>query len=471
MCFFDEARPAINAIEMSESGDFLVAKYNGAADMWYTKPPLSIWCQVLFIKLLGPTELAARLPSAFAALGLVLLLLWFAKKNGAIWWGYFSAMILLTTSGFIGEHVARTADPDTLLCLFTTAYMLLFYQYTESKETKYLFYCGIAIAWAGLTKGVAGFLLLPGILLYAIYYRHLGGMLKKPSTYGAVAVAVLPVLLFYYLREQYNPGYIEAVFENELGGRFSEVIEGHQHPFNYYFKFIWKSHFTFWLAYIPLAIWLAIKSEPAQRRLQFLIFSTVIIYLLLVSSAQTKVFWYTAPVFPLLALSIGYALWELCKKLTDVFIDLYPQRSTRFVFPALFVLALFFFPYKSIVEKIYHPKVIYAENTYGPYLKKKHPLAKQIIIPSVGKYNPSVGKYNPSVGKYNGHIDYYCKALKSKGFNISQKYSHELHVNDTLLICEQPNYDDVSRIFILDVLERQNSCTLFLVVDKREEFK
>lgn len=109
------------------------------------------------------------------------------------------------------------------------------------------------------------------------------------------------------------------------------------------------------------------------------------------------------------------------------------------------------------MKKINHPKVIYAENTYGPYLKKKHPLAKQIII--------------PSVGKYNGHIDYYCKALKSKGFNISQKYSHELHVNDTLLICEQPNYDDVSRIFILDVLERQNSCTLFLVVDKREEFK
>ena len=48
---WDEARLAINAYEMLKNGDFIVTHYDNNPDMWNTKPPLMIWCQVFFMKI------------------------------------------------------------------------------------------------------------------------------------------------------------------------------------------------------------------------------------------------------------------------------------------------------------------------------------------------------------------------------------------------------------------------------------
>jgi len=40
---WDEARLAVNATEMLQSGDWLVTRYDGSSDLWNTKPPLLIW--------------------------------------------------------------------------------------------------------------------------------------------------------------------------------------------------------------------------------------------------------------------------------------------------------------------------------------------------------------------------------------------------------------------------------------------
>ena len=37
---WDEARNAVNAYEMSKSGQFLIKTYEGQPDLWETKPPL-----------------------------------------------------------------------------------------------------------------------------------------------------------------------------------------------------------------------------------------------------------------------------------------------------------------------------------------------------------------------------------------------------------------------------------------------
>jgi 4-amino-4-deoxy-L-arabinose transferase-like glycosyltransferase len=53
---WDEARQAVNALEMWENGNFLVTHFEGSPDMWSTKPPLLIWLQVALIGLLGPVS-------------------------------------------------------------------------------------------------------------------------------------------------------------------------------------------------------------------------------------------------------------------------------------------------------------------------------------------------------------------------------------------------------------------------------
>src|SRR5437588_1640730 len=67
----DEGLNAEAAREMLESGNWIVPTFNGQPRT--AKPALLYWLQVAAYRRLGVTEFAARLPSALAALGTVLL--------------------------------------------------------------------------------------------------------------------------------------------------------------------------------------------------------------------------------------------------------------------------------------------------------------------------------------------------------------------------------------------------------------
>jgi len=54
----DEPRYARAAVEMAESGNYLLPTFNG--QIWFDKPPLLYWLMSLPIRLKGPTELACR---------------------------------------------------------------------------------------------------------------------------------------------------------------------------------------------------------------------------------------------------------------------------------------------------------------------------------------------------------------------------------------------------------------------------
>ena len=55
---FDESRLANSALEMNRNHDFLVVHYKLEPEMWSVKPPLMIWSQVFFMKIVGENELA-----------------------------------------------------------------------------------------------------------------------------------------------------------------------------------------------------------------------------------------------------------------------------------------------------------------------------------------------------------------------------------------------------------------------------
>src|SRR5690606_9717613 len=99
---WDEARLAINAYEMSQNGNLIVTYFDGAPDMWNTKPPLLIWIQALFIKMFGFNELAIRLPSAIAALFTCVVILIFSEKYlKNFWFGFIAVVVLVTSQGYI----------------------------------------------------------------------------------------------------------------------------------------------------------------------------------------------------------------------------------------------------------------------------------------------------------------------------------------------------------------------------------
>lgn len=165
---WDESIPAVHTYEMWKNGNYMVTTYEGRPDMWYTKPPLLVWCQLLFVKLIGYNELAMRLPSALAGLFTVLILIWGLKKQtGKPLIGYLAGLALVTFNGYITIHGTRTGDPDSLLTLFLTAAAFIYFLIHEKKiSITYYVLFFLLITAAVMTKGVAGMLIMPGIALH-----------------------------------------------------------------------------------------------------------------------------------------------------------------------------------------------------------------------------------------------------------------------------------------------------------------
>lgn len=334
---WDEARNAANALEMLRTGDLLVTRYYGQPDLWNTKPPVAIWLSAASMGLFGVSEFALRLPSAAAALGTALIVYGFTTRVAdSRWTGLLAALALMSTAGYVGPHIARTADYDALLALFTTAQAVAFYLAVERSEATgrpappWLLAFGLAGALALLAKGVAGALLLPGCALFAVLRGKLGVLARSPAAWGAAALLAGPPAAYYLLREAAAAGYLAAVAANELGGRFAAPLDGHQAPWHYYLSEltgawprwlrwptagaqVWGSAFPWsWLLPFSALAALTAARAPVRRATLFLVL-LIVSYLLIVSSAQTKLNWYLAPLFPLIAVvtALGaHRIWE-----------------------------------------------------------------------------------------------------------------------------------------------------------------
>lgn len=238
---FDEGRNAINAFEMYlNPKSFIYTTFEKTIDTWNTKPPLLIWLQVLFMYILGPGEWAIRLPSALAGVGIAFLLYAFIKRISApIWVTIYGLILLFSNWFFTGIHVLRTGDYDTLLTFFTLGFAFYFFNYSNSKNQKELIVSCIFLTLGILTKGIAAFFFVPGILIYLILFGEIKNIFLSLSFWKAVLIPVFLGLGYYLIRELVTPGYIELVWLNEIGGRYTQVENsGNIQSYGYYFKLI-----------------------------------------------------------------------------------------------------------------------------------------------------------------------------------------------------------------------------------------
>lgn len=173
MRWWDESLYAVNTYEMIGNKKFFTAYFNGNIDLFNTKPPLILWVQIVFVKLLGYNELALRLPSAISAALTVILLFSFVNKrfNSVIAW--FTALILLTAQGFIDFHTARTADADSLLTLLTLLSNICFINYLEKNKSIYILYFFCFLTLAFCTKMYAALLFLPAHFFILLQVKKL----------------------------------------------------------------------------------------------------------------------------------------------------------------------------------------------------------------------------------------------------------------------------------------------------------
>jgi 4-amino-4-deoxy-L-arabinose transferase-like glycosyltransferase len=425
---WDEARLAMNSWEMLMNKNYLVSYFGNSPDMWNTKPPMMLWAQVVFSKLLGPGELAVRLPSAISALltaFLIIIIGWKYLRNIKL--GYVMMFVLITSSGYISMHGTRTGDYDSLLTFWTTCFLFSFFYYIHTENKRYLIITAFLMALAVLTKSIQGMIFLVPMVIYYFYEVKSLRIFSKKYFYGSVLLFLIPVLLFYFAREHFNPGFLKAVWENELGGRYGKTLENHDHPFSLYFDRIRTVDFWYWYLFVPIGIFFGVLS-PDRNLKKLTIFSTMcaFFYLLIISNSKTKLTWYNIPAFPFLSILAGIGFYYLFAHLNDFIFNKFKIRYVGVVLACI----ILFFPYYKIFNEVYRPTESNIEGynyNLSYFLKNCHE--------NKSKFENATLFYK---GHENGQINYYVQLLNAQGKNIRYiKEQTELKKGDQVVASEE----------------------------------
>jgi 4-amino-4-deoxy-L-arabinose transferase-like glycosyltransferase len=446
---WDESRLASNAYEMHTNGNLIVTYYEGEPEMWNTKPPLVIWMQLIFIKLIGFNELAIRLPSAIAGLLTCITLLFFSHKFFKTYLvGAFAALVLVTTNGYVDTHAIRTGDYDGPLALFTTIFVLASFLYAESENRKWLLPLFAGISLAVLTKSVQPLLFLPGIALYFLLEKKLSLLFTKRFITGCVITGAI-VGAYYIGREIMNEGYLLAVWNNELGGRYFNGLEENNAGPTYYLTRMPGYLYPYWIWFLPVAIISGLISKDKNIK-HFTLFNVIVTfsYFTFITISKTKLYWYTVPLFPLLGLFIAVLLFQVCNYLKGM------KNLNKFPAAAVaMVCIVFLYPYQKIGRKVYHPNDYKWETMY------------KISIPLQNAFHNKItmDKRVIAYTDYDQHFKVYTDALRDRGELINYKQPENLVQGDTVIASEEQVFKTIEQKYDAELLQDEKGARIYFI--------
>lgn len=459
---WDEARLAVNAYEMLRNGNWIVTHFEGLPDMWNTKPPLLIWIQVLFMKTIGVNELAVRLPSSIAVvLTCVALLIFTRKYLKNTWFGVITVFVLITSQGYLSLHAGRTGDYDALLSLFTTVGGLLFFSFCHTQKPLHLYLFFLFTSLGVLTKSVTGLLFIPAIMAYALISRRFISLIRSRHFYLGLFSSLALVGGYYLLREAYNPGYIQAVTQNELGGRYLEVLEDHHEGYWFYYHNLVNYRLKEWIALLPcgIAIGLLLK-DRRYRNLTLFSLLMILEFFLVISGGQTKLEWYDVPMYPFLAILITLFLDFGFRFLAN---NPWINQTIRWnILPLVFLFLAGIGPYQKILDKTHKPKEtgwavdFYKVSNYlREAIKGQHNLDGQFLL----------------FDGYAAHNRFYMSILAEKGVKVSFKDWTRLEPGDTVFAWQKNVKQYVQAHYNQEIVSRNGLIVTYKILERSENPK
>jgi 4-amino-4-deoxy-L-arabinose transferase-like glycosyltransferase len=434
---------------MYQTHNWLVRTYDFVPENYELKPPLLTWIQVGSMQLFGLNELAIRLPSvvfSLITLFLLFLLVYHMTRNHYL--GLLASTIVATSAGFYAEHVGRFGDHDALLVCICTWLFYNVYHYSATQKTRYIYLAATSIAVGVLCKSIAIGMVLPGIFLFLLYDRKVLVLLRNKHTYLAFLVASIPIVAYYVLREQVQPGYLNLVWNNELFPRFFNTapdIVFQENGFDYYFGLLKNTKMEFWVWSFILIGLAPILTKRVDNNWAFWCIPAATF--LFIISCGTKNFWYLAPVIPLLAGAVA----------TSVFIILRnkPKLTFWIVIPLVGLATL---SYHKAYQYSLHPSEKYYEwetNGISYFLKDEEHLKKitrntEILLDTTYGYEP--------------HLFYVKKMRLENNLPLERTILQHVSPGDTLLMSHQSCYDALQQKWKTSVLDSSFSHTKLVAV-------
>ena len=300
----DEGRNAEVAREILLLKDWVTPHYDFIP--YLDKPVFFYWLAALAYKLFGVSEWSARLPSALAALGCVLLTYNLARTSLGVWGRLWSSLVLLTSPAFM--VFSRATIFDMTLTFFITLALWGFYRgkNADGKAKRAFFHAMYsAMGGATLVKGPVGFVLpVMVIALYLILTKR-WSILREMELARGIPVFLLIVAPWYLWVELRNPGYLRYFLLEENLLRYLTPHFNRGRPWHYYVKVLAVGFFP-WTA-LMYAPFLQITATLRDERKIFLLL-WLVVPLLFFSFSLAKHPGYILPIFPPLSVLTGEAI-------------------------------------------------------------------------------------------------------------------------------------------------------------------
>ncbi|MBU1017253.1 glycosyltransferase family 39 protein [Patescibacteria group bacterium] len=326
---------AITLIDWDESIYAKVAKniLNGIGDpfnfvwqiskgSWFEKPPLFIWFTSLAFQLFGVNEFSARIFSALSGIGSVVALYFFGKNlfKKSILPAFFSCVVLATSVHYIFQ--SRNGTMDVLASFLILCSMFFFWRAREQKKGWWV--VGVFLGLTVMAKSVIVVIPLVSLALF-IFWDVFIVKSKRYSFKGLLTMFLwlLAVALPWHIVEyvRFGKGFMDSYFFYHILER-SKGIEGHTNDFWWYLIVI-KVWFRHWFVVAIPAILYAVfvvvfgKAKKFKKYLgedtaplMFLLIWILFTFFIL-SASVSKIQWYIVPIYPPLALLVGWFLSQV----------------------------------------------------------------------------------------------------------------------------------------------------------------
>lgn len=294
----DEGRYAEIGREMAATGQWLVPHLNGIEH--FQKPPFVYWLTALSIRLLGANEWGARLPSALAALGTIMMTRAIARRVLEAGRAETAALVLLSSLGFFA--LARLLTPDMTLTFWTTAAIAAFVW-----ERRWWFFVCLGLGF--MTKGPMALVVpLGAVLGWHLAARGTPARRRLPWLPGMLLTLALGLGWFVALSVwdhrlfSYFGGY-------ELVERFGSHKHGRSQPFWFFGPVILGAFlpWTFFAFAHVKAVWRKWRTRTLLPW-QGMLLGWLLVSFVILSASGSKLPTYILPLLPALALGLAAKL-------------------------------------------------------------------------------------------------------------------------------------------------------------------
>jgi 4-amino-4-deoxy-L-arabinose transferase-like glycosyltransferase len=211
----DEGRNAEVGREMAATNDYVMPRLDGLP--YLDKPIVYFAAEAAVMEVLGPTELAARLPAFLFTIATAAFLWWFAKRLWGEEEAIIAAIVFLATP--LALTFSRTVIFDAALSLFITmATGFFFIACEEERGNKWSALAWLAIGLGVITKGPVA-IALP--LLVAIPYAIWRKRFRALWSWAGLALFVVAIAPWVWAISLAIPDFLHYVVVTETAQRLA----------------------------------------------------------------------------------------------------------------------------------------------------------------------------------------------------------------------------------------------------------